>query len=323
MDRVMRQFGLAQGIPGEARSLGGNHNKCLTGPKNKNWRNEYRDWIGQWLNRVPVWHPNYSPPVGVPLDDYITWHNGNYKAFLELSAFDANQGHHDDTDGPEEELEQSQQTYYVPQRSPTPDPHAFNALCGMANDHEMTQQAKVTEENQVEAQQTNQAIPGRLSVDSHFNAPVASGHSAARQSFDSSRSFNRRGIVEDGVRRANTARDIDLNFNASSIQEDEEAARYTRRMDTYRSNSDDTDMDEDEEEDYLVMDADDDDNEGDASDSAAGSSTSNDVGMRYELRTENSRHSPNRFTPSDWSTKDLKKGASRLYKNVKVRVKKK
>ncbi|MED6173149.1 hypothetical protein PIB30_056548 [Stylosanthes scabra] len=203
------------------------------------------------------------------------------------------------------------------------DSHAFNALCGMANEHEMAQQAKVTEENQVEAQQTNQAIPSCLSVDSHFNAPVASGHSAARQSFDSSRSFNRRGIGEDGVRRTNTARDIDLNFNASSIQEDEKAARYTRRMDTYRSNSDDTDMDEDEEEDYLVMDANDNDNEGDASDSAAGSSTPKDAGTRYELRIENSRHSPNRFTPSDWSTKGLKKGVSRLYKNVNDRVKKK
>ncbi|MED6125033.1 hypothetical protein PIB30_064607 [Stylosanthes scabra] len=104
--------------------------------------------------------------------------------------------------------------------------------------------------------------------------------------------------------------------------EDEEAARYMRCMDTYRDNSDDTDMDEDEEEDYLVM-ANDDDNEGDASDSAAGSSTPKDAGTRYELRTENSRHSPNRFTPSGWSTKGLKKGVSRLYKNVKDRVKKK
>ncbi|MED6171856.1 hypothetical protein PIB30_044718 [Stylosanthes scabra] len=183
----------------------------------------------------------------------------------------------------------------APYLSDNMDPLAFNVLCGMANEHEMAQQAPVTEKNQVEAQQTTQAIPGRLSVDSHFNAPVASGHSTARQSFDSSRSFNRRGIEEDGVRCANTALDIDLNFNASSIQEDEEAARYTRRMDTYRSNGDDTDMDEDEdeEEDYLVMDANDDDNEGDASDSAAGSSTPKGAGTRYELRTENSRHSPN------------------------------
>ncbi|MED6175742.1 hypothetical protein PIB30_081191 [Stylosanthes scabra] len=200
----------------------------------------------------------------------------------------------------------------------------------MANEFEMAQQAKVTEENQVDVQQTNQAIRGHLSVDSHFNAPVASGHSAARQSFYSSRSFNRRGIGEDGVRRANTARNIDLNFNASSIQEDEEAARYTRHMDTDRSNSDDNDMDEDEdeEEDYLLMDADDDDNEasrveGDTSDSATGSSTSKDAGTRYDLRTENSRHSPSRFTPSGWSKKDLNKGVSRLYKNVKDRVKKK
>ncbi|MED6142711.1 hypothetical protein PIB30_116356, partial [Stylosanthes scabra] len=60
----MRQFGLAQGIPGEPRSLGAKHNECLKGPKGKNWRNEYRDWIGEWLNRVPVWHPNYPPPAG-------------------------------------------------------------------------------------------------------------------------------------------------------------------------------------------------------------------------------------------------------------------
>ncbi|MED6190049.1 hypothetical protein PIB30_101921, partial [Stylosanthes scabra] len=294
----------------------------------------------------------------------MTWHNCNYKAFLHLSAFDANQGHHDDTGGPEEEQEQSQQAYYVPHGSQTPvyippqqepmcgsmpppssfpypmfmnsvapylsdhmDPHAFNVLCSMANEFEMGQQAKVTEENQVDAQQTNQAIPGRLSLDSHFNAPVASGHLAARQSFDSSRSFNRRGIAEDGVRRANTARDIDLNFNASSIQEEEEAARYTRYMDTDGSNSDDNDMDEDEEEDYLVTDADDDDNEasrveGDASDSAAGSSTPKDAGMRYDLRTKTTRHSPNQLTPSGWCTKDLKKGVSRLHKNVKDRVKK-
>ncbi|MED6163747.1 hypothetical protein PIB30_083014 [Stylosanthes scabra] len=99
-------------------------------------------------------------------------------------------------------------------------------------------------------------------------------------------------------------------------------------MDTDRSNSGDNDMDEDEEEDYLLTDADDDDNEasrveGDASNSAAGSSTPKDVGTRYDLRIENSRHSPNRFTPSGWSTKDLKKGVSQLYKNVKDRVKKK
>ncbi|MED6173799.1 hypothetical protein PIB30_063040 [Stylosanthes scabra] len=304
----------------------------------------------------------------------MTWHNGNYKAFLHLSEFDANQGRHDDTGGPEKEPEQAQQAYYVPHRSPTPvyipqqqepmcgsmpppssfpesssrqfsshpmfmnsvapylsdhmAPHAFNALCSMANEFEMANQAMLMEENQGDAQQTNQAIPGRLSVDSHFNAPVASGHSAARQSFDSSRSFNRRGIGEDGVRRANTAREIDLNFNASSIQEDEEAAHYMRYRDDDQSNSDDNDMDEDEEEDYLDTDADDDDNEasrvvGDAEDSAAGSSIPKDAGTKYDLRTANSRRSPNRFTPPGLSTKELKKGVSRIYKNVKDRVKRK
>ncbi|MED6215455.1 hypothetical protein PIB30_113843, partial [Stylosanthes scabra] len=81
------------------------------------------------------------------------------------------------------------------------DPHAFNTLYSMVGEFDRAQRARATEENQPTAQHPDQIIPGRLSVDSHFNAPAASGHSAARQSFDSSRSFNRRGIGEDGVHR--------------------------------------------------------------------------------------------------------------------------
>ncbi|MED6135321.1 hypothetical protein PIB30_045368 [Stylosanthes scabra] len=300
-DRVMRQFGLAQGIPGEPRSLGTKHNECLTGPKGKNWRNEYRDWIGEWLNRVPAWHWNDPPPVGVPLDEYVTWHNGNYNAFLHLSAFDANQGQQGDSGGSEEEQEQPQQAYHAPHRSPTPvyvlasqefeeqvspphesvpppssfpessaqqlssyplfmntvapflsdhmDPHAFNTLYSMVGEFDRAQRARAMEENQPAAQHPDQTIPGRLSVDSHFNAPAASGHSAARQSFDSSRSFNRRGIGEDGVHRPGSVPHVDLNFNVSWSQEGDEAARYTRFRDTDQCNSNDNDMDEDEEED--------------------------------------------------------------------------
>ncbi|MED6175059.1 hypothetical protein PIB30_074912 [Stylosanthes scabra] len=79
-------------------------------------------------------------------------------------------------------------------------------------------------------------------------------------------------------------------------------------------------MDEDEEEDYLVTDEVGDDNE--ASQSAAEPSTPTEAGTRYDLRTEKSRHSPNRFTPSGWSTKNLKKGASRIYKIAKDHLKK-
>ncbi|MED6211406.1 hypothetical protein PIB30_073414 [Stylosanthes scabra] len=147
--------------------------------------------------------------------------------------------------------------------------------------------------------QRNQTMPGRLSVDSHFHASTASAasaHSAARQSFDSSRSLNIRGIGDDGVRRANTAARIDLNFNASSIQEDEEAARYTRYRDTNRLNTDNGD--EDEEEDYLVTDGGGVDTEasncaGDASASAAATSTPKLAGKGYDLRTEHSRRCPN------------------------------
>ncbi|MED6164949.1 hypothetical protein PIB30_095037 [Stylosanthes scabra] len=80
-------------------------------------------------------------------------------------------------------------------------------------------------------------------------------------------------------------------------------------------------MDEDEEEDYLVTDDVGDDNE--ASQSAAGPSTPTEAGTGYDLRTENSRRSPNHFTPSGWSTKNLKKGASRIYKIAKDHLRKK
>ncbi|MED6211357.1 hypothetical protein PIB30_072956 [Stylosanthes scabra] len=176
------------------------------------------------------------------------------------------------------------------------------------------------EENQPALQHPDQTMPGRLSVDSHFNAPTASGHSAARQPFDSSRSFNRRGIGEDGVHRPGSVSHVDLNFTASWSQKDDEAARYTRFRDTDQCNSNDNDMDEDEEEDYLDTDEVGDDNE--ASQSAAGPSTPTKAGTRYDLRTENSRRSPNRFTPSGWSPKNLKKGASRTYKIAKNHLEK-
>ncbi|MED6205758.1 hypothetical protein PIB30_020727 [Stylosanthes scabra] len=192
------------------------------------------------------------------------------------------------------------------------EPQAFNTLYSLVNDFDMGQR--------------NQTMPGHLSVDSHFHASAASAHSADRQSFDSSRSLNERGIGDDGVRRANTAAGIDLNFNASSIQEDEEAARYTRYRDTNRLNT--NDGDEDEEEDYLVTDGGDVDTEasncaGDASTSAIAASTPKLVGKGYDLRTEYSRRNPNRFTPSGWSTKGLKQGASGMVKNVSNFFKKK
>ncbi|MED6123019.1 hypothetical protein PIB30_045361 [Stylosanthes scabra] len=176
------------------------------------------------------------------------------------------------------------------------DPHAFNTLYSMVGEFDRAQRARAMEENQPALQHPDQTMPGRLSVDSHFNAPAASGHSAARQSFDSSRSFNRRGIGEDGVHRPGSVPNVELNFTASWSQEGDEAARYTHFRDTDHCNSNDNDMDEDEEEDYLDTDEVGDDNE--ASQSAAGPSTPTEAGTRYDLRTENSRRSPNRFTPS-------------------------
>ncbi|MED6212761.1 hypothetical protein PIB30_086653 [Stylosanthes scabra] len=193
------------------------------------------------------------------------------------------------------------------------DPQVFNAVYSSVNDFDMGQR--------------NQTMPGRLSVDSHFHASAASAHSAAKPSFDSSCSLNVRGIGDDSVRRANTAAGIDLNFNASSIQENEEVARYKRYRDTNHLNTNDGDEDEDEdedeeeEEDYLATDGGDVDTEasncaGDASASAAAASTPKLARKGYDLRNEHSRRSPNRFTSSGWSTKALKQGASGVVKNI-------
>ncbi|MED6210283.1 hypothetical protein PIB30_062734, partial [Stylosanthes scabra] len=148
-DRVMRQFGLAQGIPADPRSLGDKHNECLT--------------------------------VGVPLDDYINWHNEKYKAFLNLSAFDTNEGQHDDSGEPEEQPEQSQQEYYVPHRSPTPiemPPQQNQAEPIFPPHGSMLPPPNSFPESsgQFDMAQTNQTIPGRLSVDSHFHESAASIH---------------------------------------------------------------------------------------------------------------------------------------------------
>ncbi|MED6189750.1 hypothetical protein PIB30_099008 [Stylosanthes scabra] len=113
----------------------------------------------------------------------------------------------------------------------------------------------------------------------------------------------RRCISEDGVRRCINARHIDLNYNESSIQEEEEAARYIRYTEGARSNTDDIDRDVDEEEDYLVEDGNVDDNEDLAGE--GGPSTSTNHRMKYDLRTTNSRRNPSRYTPSGWSIKRL------------------
>ncbi|KAL4275806.1 hypothetical protein AHAS_Ahas20G0144000 [Arachis hypogaea] len=51
-DRVMRQFGLVQEVPGEATHLAESHNVVLTGPKNKDWTVEHSGYIMRWTNHL-------------------------------------------------------------------------------------------------------------------------------------------------------------------------------------------------------------------------------------------------------------------------------
>ncbi|MED6120246.1 hypothetical protein PIB30_019229 [Stylosanthes scabra] len=265
-----------------------------------------------------MWVPGYEPPAGVPVDEYIAWHNREYNAFMHLSAFEEKQGQHEDDDELEEQpeqAEQSQQECYVPYRSPTPIeiPPQENNQETMLPPHGSTPQPPPfpgSSSRQLSSYpQLMYSIAPYLAerMDPHtFNAVYSSVND-----FDM------------GQRNQTVPAGIDLNFNASSIQEDEEAARYTRYRDTNPLNTDvgDVDEDEDEKEDYLVTDGGDVDTEasncaGDTSANIAAASTPKLAGKGYDLRTEHSRCSPKRFTPSGWSTKALKQGASGVAKNV-------
>ncbi|QHN88916.1 uncharacterized protein DS421_16g567590 [Arachis hypogaea] len=50
-DRVMRQFGMRQGVPTLEQDLGASHGEVLTGPKNEDWANTHSSWVMQWTNR--------------------------------------------------------------------------------------------------------------------------------------------------------------------------------------------------------------------------------------------------------------------------------
>ncbi|QHN76331.1 uncharacterized protein DS421_19g642950 [Arachis hypogaea] len=51
IDRVMRQFGMRQGVPTLEQDLGASHGEVLTGPKNEDWANTHSSWVMQWTNR--------------------------------------------------------------------------------------------------------------------------------------------------------------------------------------------------------------------------------------------------------------------------------
>ncbi|MED6147843.1 hypothetical protein PIB30_047637 [Stylosanthes scabra] len=71
------------------------------------------------MNRVPLWHPNHNRP-GVPVEEYVTWHNAEYKKFLHLSDYVANQAQQAPLSDPEQPPVQSEQQDSPPHSSPIP-----------------------------------------------------------------------------------------------------------------------------------------------------------------------------------------------------------
>ncbi|QHN83040.1 uncharacterized protein DS421_20g701130 [Arachis hypogaea] len=86
-DRVKRQFGLQQEVPSQPMMLAEAHNMVLTGPKNKDWRDEHYAYIMMWTNRLtsilvgdPVVHYEAS-------EAYMQWYNDEYGAHLRLTGY--------------------------------------------------------------------------------------------------------------------------------------------------------------------------------------------------------------------------------------------
>ncbi|RYR15185.1 hypothetical protein Ahy_B04g071910 isoform A [Arachis hypogaea] len=86
-DRVKRQFGLQQEVPSQPMMLAEAHNMVLTGPKNKDWRDEHNAYIMMWTNRLT------SVLVGDPVvhyetsEAYMQWYNDEYGAHLRLTGY--------------------------------------------------------------------------------------------------------------------------------------------------------------------------------------------------------------------------------------------
>ncbi|RYQ92447.1 hypothetical protein Ahy_B09g098677 [Arachis hypogaea] len=86
-DSVKRQFGLQQEVPSEPMMLAEAHNVVLTGPKNKDWRDEHYAYIMRWTNRLTsvlvgdhVVHYQAS-------EEYMQWYNDEYRAHLHLAGY--------------------------------------------------------------------------------------------------------------------------------------------------------------------------------------------------------------------------------------------
>ncbi|RYR51352.1 hypothetical protein Ahy_A06g026368 [Arachis hypogaea] len=84
-DRVMRQFGMRQGVPTLEQDLGASHGEVLTGPKNQDWANTHSSWVMQWTNRYSHILSDDLVPLHYQLESYMDWYRRAFGDHLQLS----------------------------------------------------------------------------------------------------------------------------------------------------------------------------------------------------------------------------------------------
>ncbi|QHO59340.1 uncharacterized protein DS421_3g98350 [Arachis hypogaea] len=85
-DRVRRQFGMQQLLPGPAFDLGCDHCKRLTGAQNHEWGQIYSQWVNRWTSdRYNTLQLGEEIIDFHPLPVYYDWYTQQYEIHLRLS----------------------------------------------------------------------------------------------------------------------------------------------------------------------------------------------------------------------------------------------
>ncbi|QHO01389.1 uncharacterized protein DS421_13g414610 [Arachis hypogaea] len=294
-DRVKRQFGLQQEVPSQPMMLAEAHNMVLTGPKNKDWRDEHYAYIMMWTNRLT------SVLVGDPVvhyeasEAYMQWYNDEYRAHLRLTGYYPYTQPYTEPgvsffsqlfDDSHSLQMPPYQAYYRPamsQQRDTAEQSSNRQLYRWAPETDTSQWVNELLDPQLQAlqcsRQSPQIVCGRSSVDSQVRRCSPSPRSGARRSIDSIQSDSIQSVAR-GIGFSNA---VDFPQVQAPMAEDDNVGE--------------------------------DDSDSDSDGGAVGADMADtpDIhGKGYNLRIEPTRRSASRYTPST-----IKKAVKKCTKFVK------